>query len=635
MKDGTFAQPNAKRCREVKSQAASSFSKRHKTYKKSSEKSVIDSEELVAQIHPKEITNAKQITGEGEVEGSKRKDRLRKGVNSALKWNDEEEVCLAMALLESCPPGGKVNIAGYYQRAKAELDFEVSNDRLNWKMKRMRKRFRDIQNKLKEQNIEEDNFAFRTPHEPALFMIWKQIWGQNNDFLQTVGRKLYPGDIVAENPYSNEGKVRSTNSKGIDPENPNSKEVEAENPTPMEVVVWNPKPRIIEAEKATPRRIGDESSNSRILEAGNSSPRINEAEKLRFDEFVNPNSNKIEGRNPKEGDSGLRSTACGDGGEVQHKYKQQKENEEKNGAAKWQSLQESPSKETKTDYVSENGRHQALQGESRDWKSKIQCMIHNTQSRLEEVMENCVSNVIRAANFQTLGGFEAELGMGMCGLSSATRRMKQLIDRVDFVEQFHGVDSAEAQELQRKWNKINIQKMKIFSEHLELLNDQCKLFLKTVEQQRPQECPHQEILLENQRQNWLRQCKNRSLQNNIQSMIKNTESKPEAVIENSISCTNAAFAGSFQPSGGFGSVAEMGSCVFSSLSRRMQELMDDVNLVEEFPCGDAVESWELQQKWRKIKIQKVKTFSENLELLNDECKLLLKSVEISNGCHRS
>ena len=46
-------------------------------------------------------------------------------------------------------------------------------------MRGMRSRFQSIHSKLRDENILEGQFHYRSPHEATLFKLWKQIWGYN------------------------------------------------------------------------------------------------------------------------------------------------------------------------------------------------------------------------------------------------------------------------------------------------------------------------------------------------------------------------------------------------------------------------------------------------------------------------
>jgi len=119
------------------------------------------------------------------------------------------------------------------------------------------------------------------------------------------------------------------------------------------------------------------------------------------------------------------------------------------------------------------------------------------------------------------------------------------------------------------------------------------------------------------------------VKNNVQTMLDDTEAKMEGLIDSLFK--RAVVAAQVQS---LGSEVGIGSCLCSSLSRRMKEL-ECVRSVREFPGLNEAEAKILQQKWRKHQIEELRTFSGRLELLQEECKLCIKDLETANSSHNS
>lgn len=119
------------------------------------------------------------------------------------------------------------------------------------------------------------------------------------------------------------------------------------------------------------------------------------------------------------------------------------------------------------------------------------------------------------------------------------------------------------------------------------------------------------------------------VKNNVQAMLDDTEAKMEGLIDSLFK--RAVVAAQVQY---LGSDIGIGSCLCSSLSRRMKEL-ETVRSVREFPGLNEAEANALQQKWRKHHIEELKTFSGRLELLQEECKLCIKDLETANVNYNS
>lgn len=116
---------------------------------------------------------------------------------------------------------------------------------------------------------------------------------------------------------------------------------------------------------------------------------------------------------------------------------------------------------------------------------------------------------------------------------------------------------------------------------------------------------------------------------NVQAMLDDTEAKMEGLIDSLFK--RAVVAAQVQS---LESETGIGSCLCSSLSRRMKEL-EGVRSVREFQGLHEAEAKGLQQKWRKHQIEELRTFSGRLELLQEECKLCIKDLETANGSHNS
>ncbi|GLJ13178.1 hypothetical protein SUGI_0206970 [Cryptomeria japonica] len=458
--------------REEPFQASSSVSKQKRS-KKRQRKSGIDLEELLARTYPKEIPkpveHANQIPAEASSRRSTRKKKktAKEVSDYAKKWSGDDEISIATALLECCSPEGEINIAAFYQRAKESLPGEVSNSQLYDKMRNMRKRFWAIESKLKEQKVPEDEFAYRTRQEPALFIIWKQIWGNN----------VNNHEIRAENPKENDAQDLRLIELGNPSKNreENSMEIENENPrgngaeNPRENRDENP----MEIEGESPRQY----SNETLRKKGAGSPTVNVDERENSQGTEGENPRGIEGENPtKVGSDSPRKNQVpysrGSGVDEDQQEREGKEDEE-------QSPQNPASHETPNS--KENRVSKLLQTKSGGFEDNFKILLENTESRLQASIESTIHRVAAAsaagANFQPFGGFGLEMGMGIF----LSRKMKELTDGVNSVKAFPGLDPAETQELQHKWHTLKIQELRMFCDSLELLQNQCRLILKNAE----------------------------------------------------------------------------------------------------------------------------------------------------------
>jgi len=149
-------------------------------------KSQSDLEELVAQTYAKGISILHQKHRDDDTRRSKSKKKKKKKAEKSGEqkkfpqtWSAEDETSLANALLVCAGGGGQVNMAAFYEQAKDALGFDISNTQLYDKMRRMRSRFWTIHSKISEGSVPEDQFAYRSLHEAALFKVWKQIWGND------------------------------------------------------------------------------------------------------------------------------------------------------------------------------------------------------------------------------------------------------------------------------------------------------------------------------------------------------------------------------------------------------------------------------------------------------------------------
>jgi len=149
-------------------------------------KSQSDLEELVAQTYAKGISILHQKHRDDDTRRSKSKKKKKKKAEKSGEqkkfpqtWSAEDETSLANALLVCAGGEGQVNMAAFYEQAKDALGFDISNTQLYDKMRRMRSRFWTIHSKISEGSVPEDQFAYRSPNEAALFKVWKQIWGIN------------------------------------------------------------------------------------------------------------------------------------------------------------------------------------------------------------------------------------------------------------------------------------------------------------------------------------------------------------------------------------------------------------------------------------------------------------------------
>lgn len=150
--------------------------------------------------------------------------------------------------------------------------------------------------------------------------------------------------------------------------------------------------------------------------------------------------------------------------------------------------------------------------------------------------------------------------------------------------------------------------------------------------------PHEDIHVGNARESdrafdgsELPEIQFRGLESRIEALIENSikgiETRLEAAIQSSFDrVVTGALTANFQSSEEFCGEVMKGNGALSNVARTMKELMHGVSSADEFPSLDIGETCQMQQQWRKIKLQQLKTFSEGMELLIKQCKLLMKSV---------
>jgi hypothetical protein len=119
------------------------------------------------------------------------------------------------------------------------------------------------------------------------------------------------------------------------------------------------------------------------------------------------------------------------------------------------------------------------------------------------------------------------------------------------------------------------------------------------------------------------------VQTNVQTMLDDTPAKMEGLVDNLLKRASAA-----AQVQSLRSEIGIGTCVCSSLSRRMKELQG-VWSVREFSGLDEAGARQLKQKWRKHQMEELRIFSVRLALLKEECKLCIKDLEITNSNHKS
>eukprot|EP00252_Welwitschia_mirabilis_P020115 TRINITY_DN4854_c0_g1_i1.p1 TRINITY_DN4854_c0_g1~~TRINITY_DN4854_c0_g1_i1.p1 ORF type:complete len:432 (+),score=-3.60 TRINITY_DN4854_c0_g1_i1:452-1747(+) len=153
-----------------------------------SAKSQVNIDELMAATYAKGFSilnqkhNASAASGSASGLHNKSGKKAEKAPGESKKppgWTPHDEMTLAKVLI-SCSSGGQVQMAPFYERAHEALP-ETSNSQVYDKMRRMRSRFWQIQTQLREGAIPEERFPFRNPHEAKLYVIWKQIWGDDSD----------------------------------------------------------------------------------------------------------------------------------------------------------------------------------------------------------------------------------------------------------------------------------------------------------------------------------------------------------------------------------------------------------------------------------------------------------------------
>lgn len=171
----------------------------------SGKKSQNNLDELVAQTYAKGISILHQKHNDdsrGSKSGTKKKKAGKTSVQNKTPqtWSAKDEMTFVDTLLACVGEGGELNMVAFYEQVKEALGINLSrNTKLYDKMRSMRSRFWSIHSKINEGNIPEDQFAYRSQHEAALFKVWKQIWGNDVENHQEEEDAHITGQLPSQN----------------------------------------------------------------------------------------------------------------------------------------------------------------------------------------------------------------------------------------------------------------------------------------------------------------------------------------------------------------------------------------------------------------------------------------------------
>lgn len=444
--------------------------------KKKKKGPVVDLEELLARTYPKEVHTGEKTEGGGELRRSKRNKkkaaRWFKSAEFVKKWSGEEEIRVAKALLESSFPGGGLNTTEFYQRGKEVLDYQVSSCQLYDKMRRMKRRFMLIKSMMEQGHVPEHQIDFRTPQEPALFKIWQRIWGQNNNAEKLEAGNLDIRAIGAENGDQN------PNPRAPEAENPDGSLTGAENTNAgvNGAVNPNPNPGVIELENniANPSARETQNLNSRlsaaenprihksiVIEIGNSDPSVTEeignpSPTVRqagncnslVHEALNPLSCASGAEKPKKPNPGVIEDPNTRETNVENPGPRLKENPHPNGPE---------AEECNGDTGADHMPGYAVR------KGGI------TRPRPE------IHHNGGFGNFQASSGFGSEIIFEECVGSCVSKKIKNLVNAANNVEYICHPESHE------KFRQHYVKQLKLFKEGLELVQEECDLWLNVLE----------------------------------------------------------------------------------------------------------------------------------------------------------
>ncbi|XP_059070566.1 uncharacterized protein LOC131074842 [Cryptomeria japonica] len=156
----------------------------------SEEEDLQDTEEAATDSHATGKLEQNEIDTP-EVKTSKSENN-RKGNTLALvdksgkekfAWNGKDEIALLSGLAECTEKGKKLSKNALFNYVKSQLDSEYSDKQLDNKLKRLKMKFKDSIEKIKEPGI-----RFKSPHEERVFKLSKKIWGKEEEE-ETVTKK--------------------------------------------------------------------------------------------------------------------------------------------------------------------------------------------------------------------------------------------------------------------------------------------------------------------------------------------------------------------------------------------------------------------------------------------------------------
>ncbi|GLJ11434.1 hypothetical protein SUGI_0167680 [Cryptomeria japonica] len=499
---------NGKRFRGNDSELLASLKRKERSWVQIFE--IVDLEEVQAQTCPNDKTTGTSLPAIDDAKQSKVRRSKRFESRSPLKspahvrkWSDDQEIYLMNALLETRTTHGEINRAAFYQRAREQLQLEVSNSNLYAKMKSMKRRFWSMVKERKEGKL-----AIQTAHQQTMFVLWEKLWGtieaEKSNPEEKETESSSPNEIEVENskPLNDEilnlNSTKTSSSPREDTLNPDS----AEN-------LKNRENRGINTSFAG----GSEFRENSALNAVNLDSTLNLDSEVNLNVAANPkhmenkakqslqeethgeNTNPNFTVSPKHMENNAKGSLREETqGENTHFLEESihQETHMENARVSGPFVEKSPHQEVHVGNAREIG--QAVDGSGlsqiqfRRLESRIEALIENSikgiETRLEAANQNSASRVVTVAgsrNYQSLEEFCIEVKKGNDALSNVARTLKDLIRGVDSVEEFPSLDVGEACLLQQQWRKIKIQQLRTFSEGLELLNNQCKLFMKSVE----------------------------------------------------------------------------------------------------------------------------------------------------------
>eukprot|EP01018_Ginkgo_biloba_P036867 Gb_09819 [translate_table: standard] len=345
-------------------------------------------------------------------------------------WSTEDELSCAKTLLASSTGEGHIDMTAFYERVKGILGFHSSNSQLYEKARRMKARYQCIKVKLDEGKINGEKFRFRSSHEENLFKIWKQVWGYN---AEKVASYEVHDQKMEENPRDGEG---------------------------------------LEKQARKPVEDGYDAS---IKDINRGKPQREDKDEHERTEEENPRDGEgLEKQSRKPVEDGYDASIKDiNGGKPQRQDKDEHERTENTLSQKVP-----PASAGRQNGNSDGNVYNILQEESRVMIDQVKGDIQNILADALSKTAALIDSVLKHASFPPVRGIESKICDGI-GLYAALS--PRVMGGLHSVKKFHSLDGTKAQVLQQRWREQKIQELKVFSQHLRLLQEECELRLTDLE----------------------------------------------------------------------------------------------------------------------------------------------------------